>query len=188
MKDQTFQANLRCRWKQLRQTNLSLARINFLIDSVYNLTAEARQRHFQKWPTLGKYVWPNPEPIAQSYNGEIDYLKKWIENRLLWIDNNIPNDGTCYDYPVNEKVSISIDGFPNPVIETFNLIIKSKVNQQLEVQAVDVMGRRVFAKSLSVNAGYNNYNVDMRAWSGGVYFFKYVAETGEQKTQKILKQ
>ncbi|MBK8090090.1 MAG: CotH kinase family protein, partial [Chitinophagaceae bacterium] len=99
MQDKTFQSNLRCRWKQVRATSLSLSRINTLIDSVYTLTEEARQRHFQKWPTLGQYVWPNPQPIAFTYNTEIIYLKEWIAARLGWIDRYLPNEGICYDYP-----------------------------------------------------------------------------------------
>lgn len=188
MKDKVFQENLRCRWKQLRQSSLGMDRINHLIDSIYTLTAEARQRHFQKWPTLGKYVWPNPEPIASTYNGEIDYLVKWIGDRLSWIDKNIPNDGPCYDYPASLPESITISGFPNPVTTSWSIIIKSKMAQKLEIMAVDAMGRRVFTKTLSVNAGYNSFAVDMRGWQTGVYIFKFVAASGEEKLEKIMKQ
>ena len=60
MSDTAFGSNLLCRWKAVRQTTLSLSHLNALIDSVAALTAEARQRHFQRWPVLGQYVWPNP--------------------------------------------------------------------------------------------------------------------------------
>jgi hypothetical protein len=188
MNDKAFRENLRCRWKQLRQSGLSLDRINFLIDSIYILTNEARQRHYQKWPTLGKYVWPNPEPIPPSYGAEIDYLKSWIGNRIAWIDKNIPNVGPCSDYPANLPESIIISGFPNPVTESYSLIIKSKLAQKLEILAVDAMGRRIFSKLLSVSEGYNSFGVDMRSWQTGIYIFRFIAASGEEKTEKILKQ
>ena len=36
--------------------------------------------------------WPTPSGIGQilkTHNEEVEYLKKWIEGRLLWIDHNI---------------------------------------------------------------------------------------------------
>jgi len=188
LKNQSFQDNLKCRWKQLRTTSLSLSRINLLIDSVYTLTAEARQRHFQKWPILGQYVWPNPQPIASSYGAEIDFLKSWIESRMNWIDKNIPNEGPCYDYPENLPESITITGSPNPVTASYSLILKSKVQQQVEILVADALGRRVFARQLAVNAGYNRLEVDMRSWQTGIYFFRFVAASGEKMVQKVLKQ
>ncbi len=188
MKDKIFQADLRCRWKQLRQTSLSVSHINVLIDSVYTLTAEARQRHFQKWPTLGQYVWPNPDPIASTYDGEIWYLKEWINSRLSWIDRNLPNEGDCYDYPANVKESIIIKGLSNPVLNTYDLIIKSRVQQQLSVTAFDVTGRRVYSTSFLVNAGYNTRKLETRNWSKGMYVLHFSATTGEKVVQKIIKQ
>jgi hypothetical protein len=86
MKDTAFKSDLRCRWKQLRNTTLSETRFNTLIDSVSNLVNEAEQRHFQRWPILGQYIWPNPQPIPSTYDGEITSLKAWINERLQWID------------------------------------------------------------------------------------------------------
>jgi hypothetical protein len=76
-KDSAYQSNFRCRWKQVREGSLSDTRMYKLIDSVVALTAEARVRHFQRWPVLGQYIWPNPQPIPGSYTGEITALKEW---------------------------------------------------------------------------------------------------------------
>jgi len=74
MKDTAYTWQLRCRWKALRQTTISIDNINHLIDSVTNLVNEARQRHFQRWPIhLSK-----PDPIPASYKKEISTLKNWI--------------------------------------------------------------------------------------------------------------
>jgi hypothetical protein len=91
MQDTAFTGNLRCRWKDLRAGSLSENHFTPLIDSVVSLLGEAQQRHFQRWQILGTYVWPNPQPIASSYSMEITYLKGWINDRLVWLDRNMPN-------------------------------------------------------------------------------------------------
>src|SRR6185503_11197902 len=82
MLDTAFVSDLRCRWKDVRKTVISNDHLNHIIDSIATLTNEARQRHFQRWPVLGQYIWPNPYPIPTSYEGEITALKEWIAKRL----------------------------------------------------------------------------------------------------------
>lgn len=136
MEDTAFQANLLCRWKSLRQTLLSTKSINQRIDSIAALTAEARQRHFIKWPVLGVYVWPNPDPIPKNYNQEIMVLKYWLSKRMEWIDRNLPQVGRCKDTKlkdgqaadmlVEEKNLFSVA--PNPGQTNFILRGNSKSN------------------------------------------------------------
>lgn len=186
--DEQFVSRLRCRWKALRQGSLALSRMNTLIDSVYSLTQEARQRHFARWPVLGNYVWPNPEPIATNYNDEISYLKTWVEQRLNWIDANLPNTGACYDYPANEKASVLIQGMPNPVQNQYQLTVRSRMAQTLSVIITDAGGKKMYTSAQQLNAGYNNFEINMQQWPGGMYFVQLSAASGEQVTQKIVKQ
>lgn len=185
--DSAFQANLRCRWKQLRQTSLSDSRLNFLIDSVVNLTTEARQRHFQRWPVLGQYVWPNPQPIPSTYTEEISVLKDWITKRMNWIGSAIPNKGACYDYPASVKESVIINFYPNPVESQLSLNIKSRVKQQMHINVFDAMGRKVVAKAYSLNYGENLFQLAADSWAPGIYFLTYESANGEKGTRKLLK-
>ena len=118
MTDTAYAAALKCRWKSVRQHSLSLSRLNQLIDSIDNLVAEAQQRHFTRWPILGQYVWPNPNPIPTSYAAEIAQLKSWLSNRLDWIDSNIPNKGACADQSAVSPDELSVTVYPNPIIGT----------------------------------------------------------------------
>ncbi len=54
-------------------------------ESVQNPVA----RHFRKYPFIGTRQWPNPpaESRIRTYQGEIDYLKDWLLERLAWIDD-----------------------------------------------------------------------------------------------------
>jgi hypothetical protein len=52
------------------------------------LLDEAQKRNFQKWPILGEHVASNYY-VGESYREEIDWLKKWIESRVKWIDGQV---------------------------------------------------------------------------------------------------
>jgi CotH kinase protein/Secretion system C-terminal sorting domain len=187
-KDSAYLAKYRCRWKQVREGSLSDTRIFKLIDSVVALTAEARTRHFQRWPVLGQYIWPNPQPIPTSYTGEITALKEWLMSRTSWISSAIPNAGPCYDYPASEKASIIPAFYPNPFTNYFTLDIKSKSAQSLTVQITDAMGRSLWKQSYSLQYGENYFTVPTDQWTPGIYLLKYQAASGEKGTKKLLKQ
>jgi hypothetical protein len=46
-------------------------------------------RHFDRWPVLGVYVWPNSNGYASrtTFQSEVQYLKDWITARMTWIDS-----------------------------------------------------------------------------------------------------
>jgi hypothetical protein len=95
MEDSIFKNELKCRWKFLRQSTLSTASLMGTVDSVAVLLNNAKQRNFQRWQILGKYIWPN-KYIFSSYKEETDFLKQWLTERLKWLDQNMP--GNCNDW------------------------------------------------------------------------------------------
>jgi len=186
--DTAFRGQLRCRWKTLRLTTLSEQHIFSLIDSIVNLTSEARQRHFQKWPVLGQYVWPNPQPIPSDYSGEISALKQWITNRLAWIDANIPNTGACEDWPLNLKGTLTADVYPNPLGTNNTIVVKTKMNQAVYLRVTDALGRIVHSQKINA-AAVSNYitNINTGSWQKGIYFFSFRNENGETVLKKVIK-
>ena len=87
--DEAFTDQLEQRWLALRQGALSNASVNHMIDSLALSLEEAQARNFMRWPVLGQYVWPNAF-VGDTFAEEIDYLKNWIERRLIWMDGNLP--------------------------------------------------------------------------------------------------
>ncbi|NJO25688.1 MAG: T9SS type A sorting domain-containing protein [Bacteroidia bacterium] len=186
--DTAFRGELRCRWKTLRQTSLSEQHIFSLIDSVVTLTTEARQRHFQKWPVLGQYIWPNPQPIPSSYDGEITMLKQWIKNRLAWIDTNMPNTGACEDWPLNLQGTLTADVYPNPLAANNTIIIKTKKSQLVYLRVTDVMGRVMHSQKINAVPVTNFiFNINTESWQKGIYFFGFSNDEGENILKKIVK-
>jgi len=119
--DQSFRWSVQQRWNNLRNNFLSNASVNSLIDSLQSHIGEAADRNFERWPTLGQYVWPNYY-IGQTYQDEIDYLRNWIITRMEWMDSEllfiqtemclIPEQfsmNPLYPNPFNRSVSIQYD-------------------------------------------------------------------------------
>jgi spore coat protein CotH len=88
-KDNDFTTKYIARWKELRNSVLKNENIDSIIERNVEALSDARKRNFNKWDILGKYVWPNPEPYANTYEEEIEKLKKWFFERTKWIDDNI---------------------------------------------------------------------------------------------------
>lgn len=54
------------------------------IDGHKNDLELAQEKNYQKWPTLGTYVWPNPV-FFDTHTEEVDHLKAWLTNRMNWL-------------------------------------------------------------------------------------------------------
>jgi hypothetical protein len=183
--DTAFQSKLRCRWKIVRQNSLSLGRLNTLIDSVVALTAEARNRHFNRWPILGKYVWPNPTPIPADYVSEIDYLKDWLNRRLIWLDNNMPNTGACYDYPASATEDIQVQASPNPFSNQLVIQIKSKQTFTMPVRIVNGQGQVIYQQQFPIKSGSNQIQINTQGWPKGLVLFHATNNT-QQPIYRVL--
>lgn len=188
LNDTAFTAHLRCRWKQLRQTTLSQSHFEHLIDSISTLTAEARGRHFVRWPVLGVYVWPNPAPIAADYEGEIRTLKTWLSARLSWIDRNLPNVGACSDYPAGVSASIIPSIYPNPSQSAYTLRVQSKEAQSLLLKIFNTSGQLMTTRQFDLQKGFNYYTLDASRWQAGAYFLHLQSGLGDKALEKLLKE
>jgi hypothetical protein len=188
MTDSAFTGGLRCRWESARQYNLSQARVNSLIDSVADLLREAQPRHHSRWPILGQYVWPNPNPIPTTYAGEISMLKDWIRNRAEWIDANLPNVGACAEWSPDKPGTMAMEVYPNPFRGNGQLLVQSKLIQQATLEVVDMAGHRIATRVVNLTAGNNNVPLDGARWAAGIYMIRLTNRSGEKLTTKLLKQ
>lgn len=185
--DTNFQANFHCRWKQLRATSLSDLRINLLIDSVVNLTQESRNRHFQRWPVIGQYIWPNMQPVPVSYAGEIQQLKNWFAGRIAWIDRNLPNRGICFVSPNSINPGLIISALPNPFRDQLTLSFKSSKIQSILLAITDATGRLMHQSKLYLNYGDNRPSISTGRWSSGIYFIRLLKEDGTSEVIQVVK-
>ncbi|MEM1124642.1 MAG: CotH kinase family protein, partial [Bacteroidota bacterium] len=112
-KTEEFTNLTKCRWEELRRGPFHTDSIFAFIDEQVEYLQPALSRNFQKWNIFGRYVWPNPSPLANSYPQEIDLMKTWIERRLNWMDVGVLGDCTIVsteEVDVEKPFQIS----PNP--------------------------------------------------------------------------
>jgi hypothetical protein len=142
MSDDTFKNELKCRYQYLRNNILSFSNLYSHIDSMATYLNESQARNFARWPIMGQYVWPNPSPIPTSYAGEIGKLKNFIQQRLTWLDANIP--GVC-SVGINEnKIAENlIHVFPNPFTTTIHLVYNIPENAKVKVEILNLLGDMV---------------------------------------------
>jgi len=84
--DKVFCQRVKNRWNEVKKDLQS--QIPKFIDTQSEYIREAADRNFTLWRILDVYVWPNPV-IPGSYEGEVEYLKSFYQERFKWLDTEI---------------------------------------------------------------------------------------------------
>lgn len=185
MFDPQFKNNLRCRWEYLRATTLDTVSLFNYIDSVATFLQESQARHFEQWPILGTYVWPNPSPLATTYAEEILQLKEWIAARVVWLDGNIP--GICGVLVNDVSYHPDFSFYPNPakdhiIIDAFHLF-----KEQSKVDIYNTSGILVFSETKSFDKDNSGMiNLPLKGLNPGVYIIRLLDGTELIGTKKLV--
>ena len=133
LEDPAFANSIRCRYDALRDNILNTDILLSYIDSMALVFAPVLGRNYERWPILGRYVWPN-HFIGTTYQDEIYYLRNWVRARLDWMDENLP--GECLPSGTRDEYARELAVYPNPAQDYIE--IKSDVRGVLRV--VDLQG------------------------------------------------
>ncbi len=170
LQSSSYKNGLKCRWEELRLGALHTDSINYFIDSMATYLQDARIRNFQKWPIIGVYVNWNGF-VGMTYQEDLDYLKTYIEQRSVWIDNNLP--GIC-DLSIKENAFIPQyhKVWPNPMSEDgyigFTLFNEGDVNFEL----LDLTGRTVYTNNFGFKPkGEHAHSLPLSFLSDGNYIY-----------------
>ncbi len=179
MEDTVFQNRLHCRWSDFRNQFLHIDSLHQYIDDNRSWISEAIDRNFTRWDNhIGESIWIEPDPIPQSYEEEIIYLKNWISERVAWLDEHIP--GNCdQDIVYNNNYSSHSSDFevyPNP---TSGIItIRSNVDYPSDFRLFDVFGTVHYQGTIRQEQEF----VDISRLPNNIYFL----QIGEQTKRVIL--
>lgn len=186
LEDPAYANSLKCRWNELRNGPLHTDSINSFIDSVALSIQDARIRNFQKWPIIGVYVNWNGF-VGQTYQEDLDYLKTYIEQRSLWIDNNIP--GNCnLSTPEPEFVPEYHKVWPNPSKDVTYFGITLFQQSEVVIQLIDNTGRIVLSETQGNHSpGTHAFKVNMDKLEQGTYYYNVKLNQSTQFTGKIQK-
>ena len=84
-----FEREFRDRWNFVREHILEIMFIR--IDYTAWRLERSQQLNFERWPILGRNIWPYPPGAItrHTFQREVDHLKDWLAARIEWMDNEI---------------------------------------------------------------------------------------------------
>lgn len=84
MTDPAYVERLKARWNEVKDDLLQAA--NDSIDSCTTLLEPYLDANFERWDCLGKQVGYESNVWIDTYDGQIEYLRNFIEKRYNWLD------------------------------------------------------------------------------------------------------
>ena len=168
MEDLSYRSVFINQWKELRKGAFSTDSVMLFLDNTIEFLGDAIDLNFTRWPILGKYVWPNYF-IGETYDDEVQYLKDWITDRMIWMDANIM---------VAENVSenhskLEILVFPNPVRDQMNIYFYLDLSGEISIELFDLLGRKALRYVTSLeNTGYQLINLQTDNLASGYYVLR----------------
>jgi len=187
-KDENFQNQFSKRYTELRYSILSEKNIFSTIDSLSNYLGGSIERNFERWPTLGTYLWPNYY-VFDNYEQELEYLILWTGDRLKWMDSQSRLD-------VSDKIILPgsfqiLSIYPNPFNSNIKIELETLEKIELNIDIYDLMGNKITSllkKKLIEGKhklfwdGTNHLNQKI---AGGIYFINFSTNT-LNKSKKII--
>jgi hypothetical protein len=184
--DKDFRAALTTKWTTLRADRFSNESILGYMDSVKTVMNDGpQQRNFQKWPVLGQYIWPNYQYNLTTYNGEVNWTRTWMEDRLAFLDKMFLSTVTGIGETVVPNVTVR--AFPNPFDNElmFDYDIPSAGTTKIEV--FDITGRNLSSvEETQFEGGHYSKRLSMTA-SPGLYVYRVTHNNGVAITGKLSK-
>lgn len=187
--DNNFVIELRAEYFKQRKPGgvLDYDRIEKEINAMALELGDAQIRNFQKWPILGVYVWPNPQPISRTFEGEVAELKNYVYNRLVWLDKNLPKEFilTGSEIPIE---NLAVKAFPNPFVDRITLNIDSIKEIEANVELLDVTGKLLFYEKVYLKEGKNEKEIYLNDFNKyqSVSILKIITKEGEVKMTKLV--
>lgn len=180
--DTAFAKQAACRWHELREGPLHADSLQVLIGERAALLDGPQAENFNLWPILGVWVWPNVEPLPQSYHEEITRLQGWVAERAAWMDENLPVTGSCSPVSAVAEGEIgwgSINFAPNP----FSKSLRVNGPVLFDLRLVNALGEVVWQG----NNLKNSATIDTGNLPAGCYWLTAMS-AGKVWSKLVVKQ
>jgi hypothetical protein len=190
LQDKNFMNKVKLRWIELRKKQFVVKSIEAFIDSFVVHLAEAQQRNFVKWPILNTYVWPNAY-VGGSYFNEITYLKKWINDRINWIDIELtgsPLSVLGNNSLVPTEFALA-QNYPNPFNPSTIIEYELPEKNIVTCTLFDMLGKKV-ASLVNCEQNPGHYHLQFSSndfqLSSGIYFYQLRVGTYTAQRKMVL--
>lgn len=179
--DTAFAKQAGCRWQELRSGPLHSDSLSAMIAGRAALLDGPQVENFTLWDIIGVWVWPNVQPLPQSYAEEIERLQGWVADRAAWMDANLP----AINCSTVSSVSEAMEGWgnmavvPNPFTSSF----KVDGPAQFDLRLTNSLGQLVW-QGLDLN---NIAQVETNGLLPGCYWLT-ATSNGRTWSRLVLKQ
>jgi hypothetical protein len=115
-------------------------------------------------------------------------LKQWLQNRLTWLDANLP--GTCYpglSTGTLEKNKVALSAVPNPFGNELTLEISAPKAGTYNITMMSLDGKTVASTTLAAGAGKTVHALQTDTLAPGIYVIQVVTND-EVVSLKVVKQ
>lgn len=134
--DPSFVAELKTVYAQYRNSGaISEAALLKVVDDYARMLDRSQDLNFKRWNMLNTLVHENPK-VYGSYEGEVENVKNYISNRLVWMDSKLEYKPGGSGLGTNSFDHIKI-------IAQKNSIYVSYPGGPVKVQIVDMFGRLI---------------------------------------------
>lgn len=180
--DPSFSKKLSVRWTELRNSVFTDENILAYIDMLTDLLSESQQRNFQRWPVLGRHIWPNYF-VGSTFQQEVDWLKTWIVSRNAFLDTWFGGLVTNPELPLDNDNTLKV--YPNPSADKFVFDLRLRRPGQVTIIIYDMTGRKVKYSVLNIEGSeIITSGEDLFA---GTYFFQVLINGVSSFSGKIIK-
>lgn len=188
MEDTVFQNIVGTRYHTLRDSFLSDDYIHNYIDSIETMVESAQERHYTRWDILGKKSGAaEVDGYPDSYPGEVDKFRNWVDLRLAWLDNNMPEmkiyeeeEDTTDNVAVHPIEKANIRVFPNPATSF------CFVESDREISTLNVVSPT--GSIVSTYTDVNRYNIKLNTdkFGSGVYIIQVTHKDESTFIKRLL--
>jgi hypothetical protein len=96
-------------WDEVRQKGLTEESLSATIDAYAEELQQSQQLNFLRWPILNQNVHMNPQALG-SYAAEVENVRKFLKERVAWIDKKFGYTYVNAIEGVMEHTSAAING------------------------------------------------------------------------------
>ena len=139
-------------WGYARDNNyITEDNLNNFIDSLAHELDRSQTLNFMRWDIMNSLIHMNPR-IHGSYKSEVDNIKHYLSNRILWMDNKVNYNNTTSTLNCFDQFAY---------VENRNLIFKD-LEEDFEYRIYNYSGQLIFQ-------GKTNSELKKRNLVSGIY-------------------
>ena len=136
--------------------------INHYCELALEQQPQSVHRNYEKWQTLGHYVWPNPDELVaiDTWEGQVEYLRQWLLKSLDYMYNQyVDCSAEAYSITIGTGDHYSIDAFNTNNLNYPVTVLNNAWSRNGETGALlnDGNGQSIFR--VNVEDGYRVRNI-----------------------------